>query len=206
MRTLAKNGEAILIEKKSRFISYASTVTSEEEAHTFINAIKKRHWDATHNVYAYQIGAMDEIQRSTDDGEPAGTAGRPVLETVRKMDLKNVAIVVTRYFGGVLLGTGGLVRAYTKAAQAAIEEAGVIELKLGQRLCLIMDYALLGKVQNQLAQNNVPIEKIDYQNNAALYCTVSEEVAEDFIAELRSTYADQVKITTISGEVWLKEH
>ncbi len=206
MRTLAKNGEATLIEKKSRFIGYSSTVNSEEEAHTFINTIKKRHWDATHNVYAYQIGAMDEIQKSTDDGEPAGTAGRPVLETIKKMDLQNVAIVVTRYFGGVLLGTGGLVRAYTKTAQAAIEEAGIIELKLGQKLCLIMDYTLLGKVQNDLAQKNVAIEEIDYQNNAALYCTVSEEVAEEFIAELRSSYANQVKITKISGEVWLKDH
>ncbi len=204
MRTLAKDGQAVLIEKKSRFIGYAKAVTAEGEAQEFISTIKKRNWDATHNVYAYQIGAMDEVQKSTDDGEPSGTAGRPVLETIKNADLKNTVIVVTRYFGGVLLGTGGLVRAYTKAAQGAIEDAGIQVLKEGQRLCMIMNYTLLGKVQNDLAMKDVEIGEIDYQNNAALYCTVNKEETKEFMREIRDAYGDQVKITLISGEVWRK--
>ncbi|MEE0775862.1 MAG: YigZ family protein, partial [Bacillota bacterium] len=110
---LAKDAEVELIEKKSRFIGYCSIAHSEEEAQSFIESIKKKHWDATHNVYAYQIGKHSEIQRSTDDGEPSGTAGRPVLEVIKGEGLTDAVVVVTRYFGGTLLGTGGLVRAYS---------------------------------------------------------------------------------------------
>lgn len=205
MRTLEKESETVLIEKKSRFIGYAKAAGCEEEAQAFIQKIKKRHWDATHNVYAYQIGPMNEKQKSTDDGEPAGTAGRPVLETIKKAGLHNAVLVVTRYFGGVLLGTGGLVRAYTKAARAAIEAAGIVELQPGQKFCLIMEYTLLGKVQNDLAARQIAIEKIDYQNNAAVYCLIAAEDGEQFMTMMKDTYAGQVKVMPLTGAYWLKK-
>ncbi len=203
MLVLQKEGTATFSEKKSRFIGYAKPVSSEEEALGYIAAIKKRHWDATHNVYAYQIGGRQEKEKSSDDGEPSGTAGRPVLEVIKKRNLRNTVVVVTRYFGGVLLGAGGLVRAYTKAAQAAIGEAGTVEMKPGQRFCLVMEYTLLGKVQNDLALRSIQIEKTVYQNNAALYCLVLAEEAEVFTAFITEAYGGRVALTVLDGQVWI---
>ena len=124
--TVAEYGSDEFTEKKSKFIGYVKHVETEEEANQFIAEIKSKHWDAKHNVYAYILGENGSTQRSTDDGEPAGTAGRPVLEVIKGENLTNTAVVVTRYFGGVLLGTGGLVRAYGKAAKLAIENAEIV--------------------------------------------------------------------------------
>ena len=124
--TLAGPAAAELVEKKSRFIGYAAPVADEAAALAFVQEIKARHRDATHNCYAYQAGDNDQFQRSSDDGEPSGTAGRPILEVIRGRGLKNTAVVVTRYFGGILLGTGGLVRAYGAAAKQALEAAVLV--------------------------------------------------------------------------------
>ena len=140
-KTIYKEAEAEIIEKKSKFIATVRPVKTEEEAQSFIEEMRKKYWDATHNVFAYQIGERNQIQRFSDDGEPSGTAGLPVLDVLKGEDVKDVAIVVTRYFGGTLLGTGGLVRAYGKAAKEGLLEAGIIEKKLYRRFHVITDYS-----------------------------------------------------------------
>lgn len=155
-------GEASFIERKSRFISYAMPVYTEEEALQFLNNIRKKHYDATHNCYAYIIGENSSTQRSSDDGEPSGTAGIPILEVLKKEDLTNTIIVVTRYFGGIMLGAGGLIRAYTEGAVRAIDAAGVIEVKPFSFFAIKADYSHLGKIQYEASKKDYLIKKIDY--------------------------------------------
>ena len=140
--TIKQAGEAELIEKKSRFIGYAAPVSNEAEAMAFIEAIRAKHRDATHNCYAYQAGWHNEYQRSSDAGEPSGTAGRPILEVIKKSNLKNTVVVVTRYFGGVLLGAGGLARAYAKTAALALAKAGLLQRLAAKAYSLTIDYNL----------------------------------------------------------------
>lgn len=156
-------------EKKSVFIGYIKRVTTEEEAKEFVSEIKGKHKEATHNVYAYVIGENKGIQRYSDDGEPQGTAGIPVLEVIKKNDLTDVAVVVTRYFGGVLLGGGGLIRAYSKGASTAIEEAGVVEKVNGLKLKFTMDYDFIGKIQYLCSTNNWHIEDTIYTDKVELW-------------------------------------
>src|SRR5690606_10195609 len=130
--------------KKSRFIATVRSVTNEREAEAFIHGIKKEHWNARHNVYAYNIITGDTAQRYSDDGEPQGTAGIPVLEAIKRMNLTDIAVVVTRYFGGILLGAPGLVRAYGRAASAAIEKAGIVGRVLCRKMILTVQYSLSG--------------------------------------------------------------
>lgn len=145
--TVKKESKYELTEKKSRFIGYIKPIKTEEEAINFINEIKTKHWDARHNVYAYILKEYN-ISRYSDDGEPHGTAGVPVLDILKKSNLQNVIIVVTRYFGGILLGTGGLVRAYSMAAAGAIKSANVVEMNLCYECELLCDYNQYGKVTN----------------------------------------------------------
>ena len=147
-----KEGQGELIEKKSRFIATVRPVETEEEAVTFINETKKKYWDARHNCSAFVIGKNQELTRCSDDGEPAGTAGRPMLDVLLKEGIHNTAVVITRYFGGVLLGTGGLVRAYQGAVQKGLDAAVIIEKFEGQILLITTDYTGLGKIQYLLAQ------------------------------------------------------
>lgn len=149
-------------EKKSTFIGYIKRVETEEEAKEFVNEIKSKHKDATHNVYAYVVGENKGIQRYSDDGEPQGTAGIPVLEVIKKNDLTDIAVVVTRYFGGILLGGGGLIRAYSKGASGAIEAAGIVEKVLGINLSFTVEYDLIGKLQYLCGTNNWHIEDTIY--------------------------------------------
>jgi len=128
-KTISKEATVEMEEKKSRFIANVKPVSSEEEALEFINNIRAKYWDATHNVYAYYISGENIIQRFSDDGEPSGTAGMPVLEVIKRMELKDLVVVVTRYFGGILLGASGLVRAYSKSAALGIEAAGIVTKK-----------------------------------------------------------------------------
>ena len=123
-RTVLRRAEGEIVEKKSRFIATVLPVETEEEVEAFLGELRKTYWDANHNVYAYRIGQQKMIERFSDDGEPVHTAGLPVLSVLQKEDIRNVCIVVTRYFGGTLLGTGGLVRAYSKAAQEALRRIG----------------------------------------------------------------------------------
>lgn len=156
IKTLYQGGSGEIVEKKSRFIATVESITSEEEAFAFINKIKKQYWDARHNCYAFVAGRNHSLQRFSDDGEPGGTAGRPMLDVLLKEDIHDVAVVVTRYFGGVLLGTGGLVRAYQKATQEGLQNSLIIEKRQGRILKIDTDYNGIGKIQYILAQQQVP--------------------------------------------------
>ena len=146
--TILNGAEAELIEKKSRFIATVRPVKDENEAKAFIAEMRKKYWDATHNVFAYQIGERNEIQRSSDDGEPQGTAGKPVLDVLMGGDIKNTAVVVTRYFGGTLLGTGGLVRAYGRSAKLGIDTtAGKIQYEITTGEYILKDTVYTDKVE-----------------------------------------------------------
>lgn len=174
--TIKNEAHAEFEEKKSVFIGHAKRVYSEEEAKAFIEEIKSQHKTAKHNVYAYAVGQKLEVQRYTDDGEPQGTAGIPVLEVIKKSCITDVVIVVTRYFGGILLGTGGLVRAYTKAASMAIKEGQIVLRVKGIPLYITVSYDLLGKLQYFCEQKKWYIENIEYTDRVRLtfYCEMTE--------------------------------
>lgn len=162
VRIIYKGGEGEIVEKKSRFIATIRAVSSEEEASSFINEMKKKYWDARHNCSAYIIGMHQELSRCSDDGEPAQTAGRPMLDVLIKEQLTNVAVVVTRYFGGVLLGTGGLVRAYQSAVHAGLDACCILERQEGSRLSVRTDYNGVGKLQYLFGQQQIAILSSDY--------------------------------------------
>lgn len=168
-KTLLKYAEAEQIIEKSKFIGYAQPVEKEEEAIAFIESIRSKHWNATHNVPVYLIGKNNEIQRYSDDGEPAGTAGIPILDMLKKEEIRNVVVVVTRYFGGIKLGTGGLVRAYTSTAKLVLKEARVIEKVLYDLIKIRIDYSLLGKVQNELLTAGYVIKETFFDDAVNLY-------------------------------------
>lgn len=151
-KTVKQGAYDEFVDKKSRFIGYVKPVSCEDEAIEFINAVRKKHSDATHNCYAY-IVRDNNIMRYSDDGEPAGTAGMPILDTLRKESLTDLCVVVTRYFGGTLLGTGGLVRAYTKGAQAALDAAGRIEKLYCNIYSVKCDYSLMGSLQYSISED-----------------------------------------------------
>ena len=157
-KTVLRGGEAEIVEKKSRFIAAAEHVETEEEAAAFIQGIRKKYWDASHHCSAYIIGKNAELMRCSDDGEPGQTAGRPMLDVLQGEKLKDVCIVVTRYFGGTLLGTGGLVRAYSGAAAAGLRASRIVEKKLARQICLGCDYNTLGKLQYLIARYTEAVE------------------------------------------------
>ncbi|WP_088104287.1 YigZ family protein [Halalkalibacter urbisdiaboli] len=151
-----------LIIQKSRFIATFSRATTEEEAQHFIDSKKKEHWNANHNCSAYLIGERDEIQKANDDGEPSGTAGVPMLEVLKKRNLKDTVVVVTRYFGGIKLGAGGLIRAYGSAVSEGLNEVGIVERRLMQVVHTEVDYHWLGKLENELRQSPYILKEISY--------------------------------------------
>ena len=163
---------------KSRFICSVSPVNSEEEAIEFIEKIKKEFKDARHNVYAYTVGENSNIQRFTDDGEPSGTAGMPTLNVINQENLRNVVVVVTRYFGGVLLGAGGLVRAYTKSAKVGLENGLIVDKVLYYEICAKIEYTMLGKIENELNKNEFIIKDKKYEENVNIIVLVKEEEIE----------------------------
>ena len=162
MRVVYTGGEGEITEKKSHFIATVKPVQSEEEAVAFINETKKKYWDARHNCSAFVIGERQELTRCSDDGEPPQTAGRPMLDVLLREKITDVAVVVTRYFGGVLLGTGGLIRAYTNAAKEALSVCRLGELTEGVHAFLDVDYNYVGKVQYICAQNDITIVNTEY--------------------------------------------
>jgi uncharacterized YigZ family protein len=166
--TIKDESKAEFKEKKSIFIGHVKRVETEEEAKEFIQNVKSQHKEARHNVYAYIIGENRMIQRYSDDGEPHGTGGIPMLEVLKKNDITDVVVVVTRYFGGILLGTGGLARAYSKGASLAIIEAGVVEKVKGIPLEIVIEYDLLGKLQHVCAEGNNHIENIEYTDKVKI--------------------------------------
>lgn len=167
-KTLHDFGSDEIIIEKSTFIGYAKPIKTEEEAVEFVNEIKKKHKDATHNVWAYTVGPTMNIQRYSDDGEPQGTAGIPTLEVIKKEDLRDVVVVVTRYFGGIKLGAGGLVRAYTKGAKVGLEAAKTIEKVMYKEVKIKIDYNQLGKVQNEIMNLGYFIKDTIYEDNVEI--------------------------------------
>lgn len=170
--TILESGTGEIIEKKSRFIGYVCHVESEEEADTFIIEIKKKHYDARHNCFAYVIGAKQPIMRFSDDGEPGGTAGKPILEVIQGFGLCDVCIVVTRYFGGTLLGTGGLVRAYTDAAKAGVESTQIVQKRMMIPLRITTNYTDLGKIQYILGTEKLEAKDSEYGQEVTLWTEV----------------------------------
>lgn len=162
LKIVYEGGSGEIIEKKSRFIATVRPVHEEDEALSFIAEMKKQYWNATHNCFAYVIGERQEVQRCSDDGEPQGTAGKPMLDVLLGEELHDAAVVVTRYFGGTLLGTGGLVRAYSKAVQEGLKQSTVIEKKYGSRITIETDYNGIGKIQYLCGQRNIPIVDSQY--------------------------------------------
>lgn len=186
MKIVYKGGEGELIEKKSRFIATVVPVESEEEALEFIAAMKKKYWNATHNCFAFVVGENYELQRCSDDGEPQGTAGRPMLDVLLGEGIHNAAVVVTRYFGGTLLGTGGLVRAYSKAVQEGLRGSTVIEKRNGALLKMKTDYNGIGKIQYLLGQRGLTITNSEYTDTV----TVETLVPLEQIKELREAITE----------------
>jgi len=201
--TVKQDGTHEIIIQKSRFIGYISRVTSEEEAQLFIQTIKKKHYDATHNCSAYLIGEHDQIQKANDDGEPSGTAGVPMLEVLKKLSLKNTAVVITRYFGGVKLGAGGLIRAYSRATSETIKSTGIVKCELMQIVSISINYQQLGKIENYIRQTGFIIEDIIYLENVSLKVLVQLQALEDLKTDLVNMTSDQVKIQ-VMGEKYIE--
>ena len=209
VKILYQGGTGEIVEKKSRFIANLEPVGTEEEALAFIGKMKKQYWDARHNCYAFVAGSSQNLQRCSDDGEPGGTAGRPMLDVLLKEDIHNAAVVVTRYFGGTLLGTGGLVRAYQKAVQEGLRNSIVIEKMTGRPLAIDSDYSDIGKIQYILAQNQitamdtrytdkvttevmVPLEKLEF---------LQQEITEGTSGKSSVRTGDSAEFALIDGKI-----
>lgn len=194
-RTVRSSGSKEVVIRKSRFIGHVMPVENEEEALSFIEDIKKKHWNATHNCSAYVIGERDEIQRQSDDGEPSGTAGKPILEVIRNQGVKNVAIVVTRYFGGIMLGAGGLIRAYTDGAVLALEAGEVITRVLRREVFVEIDYTWLGKVENELRGRGIQMGETLFTDKVTLLCLPRNEEGDAFMAWITDLTQGQALVT-----------
>ena len=179
-RVVYEGGEGEIVEKKSRFIATVRPIETEEDAVAFVNEMKKKYWDARHNCSAFVIGSRQEVTRCSDDGEPAQTAGRPMLDVLLREGITDVAVVVTRYFGGVLLGTGGLVRAYQSATQAGLAASKIIEKRQGKKLIIHTDYNGLGKLQYLFGQQKTAILDTEYAADVVLTILVPVE-QKDFL-------------------------
>ena len=199
-KTVKKGAYDEFVEKKSRFIGYVKPVTTENDAIEFVNAVKAKHRDATHNCYAY-IVRDNNIMRYSDDGEPAGTAGMPILDVLRKEDLTDVCVVVTRYFGGTLLGTGGLVRAYTKGAQVGLDAAERIEKLFCNIYSVKCDYSLMGSLQYAISEDGEYILKDTlFTDNVEFIVYVKVDDAQRFEKMIENKSSGQIKPTVISTE------
>ena len=183
-KTVYTGGEAEIVEKKSRFIASVQPISTEDEALEFIEKIRKQHWSATHNCFAYTVGERFEIQRCSDDGEPSGTAGKPMLDVLLGEKIHNIVVVVTRYFGGTLLGTGGLVRAYSKATQEGISVSKIITKMHGYKLKITTDYTGLGKIQYILGQRGITVLEPVYTDKVVLEVLVPEDEERGLVDEI----------------------
>lgn len=193
-RTVLKTGYGEYDEKRSRFLAWVYPVSREEEVQNLLSELRKKYWDARHHCFAYILESETTAQRFGDDGEPSGTAGLPILEAIRKRELANVLVVVIRYFGGVLLGASGLVRAYGKAATAGLDNAGILVRKLCMKAQVQIDYSLYGKVQNVLAANGFAISGTDFSEFVRLNLLIEPEKADFFEKEMAEITGGQAKI------------
>ena len=190
---LKSGGTGEIIEKKSRFIATIQSVETEEEAQAFITKMKKQYWDAKHNCSAYVIGSRGEITRCSDDGEPSQTAGRPMLEVLQGSGIRNIAVVVTRYFGGVLLGTGGLVRAYQAAVKEGLKNCEVQEIVPGDTFQIHTDYTGLGKVQYILSAHAITPSETKYESDVVITVFLPKELQEGILSEITEGTAGKAK-------------
>lgn len=198
-KTVEKLGEAVFVDRKSKFIAHTKPVESEQEALEFLQEMRSRYSDANHNVYAYVIDE-NNIFRYSDDGEPGGTSGMPVLDTLRKENIVDAITVVTRYFGGTLLGTGGLVHAYSTAASESLENAGKITRALCVGYEVAVEYSLSGKVQYFLASGDYFSENTDYAEDVKFTVFVKKADAEAFVRDITEACAGRAKIKKIREE------
>lgn len=207
-KTVYEGGEGELVEKKSRFIATVRPVKTEEEANQFVEEIRKKYWDARHNCWAFILGERQEFKRCSDDGEPSQTAGKPMMDVLTGAGLTDVAVVVTRYFGGTLLGTGGLVRAYSGAVQEGLKNSTVITKYLGVKLSVTTDYNGVGKLQYLFGQKEIPILSAEYTDKVVFTVLVESSRIQEIkkaITEATSATAqmeesDPVYFAEINGK------
>lgn len=183
-KTVLEYGEKEIVINKSRFIGSSKAVNSEEEALEFIEMVKTKYKDATHNVYAYMIGENSNVQRFSDDGEPSGTAGIPILELIKKEGLKNIVIVSTRYFGGIKLGGGGLIRAYTQSGKSALEASKIVDMIIFDELLVKIDYNSYGKIENYLLNEKYPIKDVNFDANVNISIYIELKRKDKFIGDM----------------------
>ena len=204
-KAVVQGGSGEIEEKKSRFIANVSPVRTEEEAFAFIEAMRKKYWDARHNCYAYVLGEKAQVMRFSDDGEPSGTAGKPILEVLLGMDVRDAVIVVTRYFGGTLLGTGGLVRAYTQAAQAGMTASRVCTMRYGTQYKITTDYNGIGKIQYIMGLRKIMIEEPSYKDIVSLKATVPYEDVGELLKEITEATAGKAQIEKVGSLYYMAD-
>ena len=213
LRTVYQGGVGEIVEKKSRFIATVRLVESEEEALEVLEAARKKYWDATHNCFAYVIGERRETVRCSDDGEPSGTAGRPMLDVLLGEEITNVIVIVTRYFGGTLLGTGGLVRAYSRAVQEGLAHSRLIEKMYGVRMEIQSDYTGIGKIQYLLASSQIPVLDTRYTDQVVTEVLVPKGQADRIRAEItegtngraKMRETEELYFAVLDGEIIYKD-
>ena len=194
-KTIDNEAEGIITEKKSKFIANIFYVENEKEAEEILKKIKKKYYDARHNCYAYRIKNENGIlQKQSDDGEPSGTAGSPMLNILEKKELINVIAIVTRYFGGILLGTGGLVKAYSEALKEALRNAEYAQIEQGYILEIITTYEDINKIEHLLTQNDVAIVNKEYTEKIKLLVEISKEKYEKIVKKIPENNFKKVKI------------
>lgn len=203
-KTVYSGGSGEIVEKKSRFIADVFPVTSEEEALERLEETRKRYWDARHHCWAYVIGRNLAAERMSDDGEPAGTAGKPILEVIRGRGITDVLIVVTRYFGGTLLGTGGLVRAYTASAAEGLRHSEIITRFHGFKLKITSDYTALGKIQYLLAQRKISILESVYTDKVETTALIPDEEEKPLFQEIMDGTNGQAEMEKVQ-ECWFAQ-
>lgn len=203
-KTVARETDTLLTEKKSKFISHVKPVDTEEAALEFLNKIRSEHPSATHNVYAYVIDE-NNISRYSDDGEPGGTAGMPVLDTIKNSGLVDVIVVVTRYFGGTLLGTGGLVRAYSASAKQGLDDAGIITKIMCDIISVKTEYDLVGKLQYHFAAKEYIITDTVYENDVTFFVVSPKCDTNRLIAELTELTNGRAAIEKVAEKYIDKE-
>ena len=202
-KILYEGATAEIVEKKSRFIADVAPVSSEEEAAAFIDSVKKKYWDCRHNCSAFVIGERAELTRCTDDGEPAGTAGRPILDLILASGVRNICIVVSRYFGGTLLGTGGLVRAYSAAAKAGLE-ASVVKLRTPARqVDISCSYDLIGKIQYITAEAGLAPDSSDYGEKVHLTYMVPSDMTAGLLSRITEATAARAEVAVSEEELYI---
>ncbi|WP_317366421.1 YigZ family protein [uncultured Tyzzerella sp.] len=201
--TINQRAEAEIVEKKSRFIANVLPISSEQEAISFISEIKKQHYNARHNCFAYIIGGDIPIIRFSDDGEPNGTAGKPILDVLLGEKIENAIIVVTRYFGGTLLGTGGLVRAYGKSAKEGLMAGKIVQMDTYTKIFVVVDYSLIGKIQYEISTSEHILIDTEYTDLVKFSVYIKNELLDQFIENIINITNNSATITK-ENEYFLK--